>query len=397
MNRLMQSAVFCSVLSLPTLCAAYNFFDPGYVNGPGIVATDYFDPNYGRPGDPLQTTSCIFNDGGARCGLTHNYTFSKSNYWSQGWPAICPNGIRPNGKWCAHNWTLILNNDTVLGDSELDPLNPGPPDVSIARADVNEGLMGFTASKLTDNVWRANIAIDFDYMPTQGFPGSGPFVAFGAWNEAAGFGNGGPIGALNPSAGNPSVLHFGTHVWEATLPSKDTRINGAAITSQVYIMANWGGVPKYVAVFLYHNINGDLSLQSGWSTANGPNHAGASDWSWPFPKSGWYPGAKIAEITAEAIPAACNDNTIITTTSTSPTMILSLNQYIGHEVNYTIDVQKLFKCASDHGEFSNAPFAEPLPATADLPIFGVMWAVEGYGSNGGGIWVDVHSMTMTTH
>src|ERR1700733_14766849 len=220
MNRILRLGLVLNILALPATSFAYNFFDPGYVNGPGIVATDYYDNNYGIASDPLQTTSCIFNDGGARCGLTHSYAFSASNYWSQNWPAICPHGVRPNGQWCAHNWVLILNNDTALGDWELDPLNKGPPDVSVARADTGQGLMGFTANKFKqDNIWRANIAIDFDYMPTQGFPGAGPFVAFGAWNDGNGFGNGGDIGALNPTTGNPSILHFGTHLWEANLPS----------------------------------------------------------------------------------------------------------------------------------------------------------------------------------
>ncbi len=397
-NHLPRWAV--AIISLaPTLVSAqtqYGFFDQGFLNGNDPVASDYYGGNVGSSSNPLQVNQCIFNDNGARCNIQGTYPFPQTNYWSQNWNTAqgCVNGNNVVlGGPCGPNWIIMHNVDgpiNSLGSAYSWEMNArsqpngGPPDQSIPLSGLQAGLIGYQLINYTtyDNINRPTIDIDMSYMSSQGYPGALPYVAFGAIDRGGGYGNGHPIGALNPTAGIPHILRFVAHMWENSIPAN------AYGTSGVTILAKWGTVPKGLRVFLSH------TGPSGTGFIQFAGVTGAANWSWPFPQSAWYPGAKFAEINVENIASTCSDSSIVTASSTSPTPIISLNDYPYHEVSYTIDVQKLFVCANSHGQFSDTPLSEPMPSTANIPISGVLWELEAGNTNTGLIYFDAHSMSM---
>lgn len=366
----------------------YGFFDQGFANANDPVASDYYGGNVGSSSSPLQANQCIFNDNGARCNIQGSYIFPQTNYWSQNWNAAqgCINGNNVIlGGPCGPNWIIIHNVDQIGSPWELKSQsisNGGPPDQSIPLSGLQQGLMGYQLINYTayDNINRPTIDIDLSYA-SQAYPGALPYVAFGAMDRGGGYGNGHPIGALNPTNGAPSILKFVAHMWENSIPST------AYGTSEVLILAKWGTVPKGIRILLSHT--------AALGSSTGFYGATASNWSWPFPQSAWYPGAKFSAINVENIASTCADSTIVTATSSSPTPIISLNDYPYHEVSYRIDTQKLFVCANNHGRFSNTPLSEPMPSTANIPISGVLWALETDTSSSTGlIYFDAHSMRM---
>lgn len=382
--------------------AQYGFFDQGFTNTVDVVASDYYGA-VGTSISPLRANQCVFsavNPNAARCGVAGSYVFSQTNYYSRNWPGNCAFGNSSLSGPCANNWVIIHNVDTNFSNPASNGWelyqgtgssrgNSGPPDQSLPLSVPYQGLMGYQLTTSYDNINRPTIAIDFSYQNSQGYAGAAPYVAFGALDRGGGYGNGHPIGALNPTTGIPHILSFVARLWDATPPQVDAQWGAAQLTSEVLILAKWGTVPKGVRVYLSHYDNRYPGpANPGFLTSNG-----AANWSWPFPDSAWYPGAKFSAIVVENIAATCRDDTIVTATSNSPTPVISLNDYPNNDVAYTIDVQKLFACANNKGQFSNA-YPEPMPTTQNIPITGVLWGLEGVGTGRGGINFDAHSMRM---
>jgi hypothetical protein len=248
--------------------------------------------------------------------------------------------------------------------------NPGPPDQSIAHSSPGFGIMGFNAlygnnNFQGDTYWRAHLVLNLSFPNP--INGGLPFIAFGASSAR---GNSRYIGALNPTAGVPSFLHFDARLWDANLP-QPIPPQPANIVSYVQIFAGLGSQTKGVNIALFHE-----------ATDGYPGPPSSVGWDWPYQESAYYPGAEFASIQAEDVSGYCGMSV--------PSLALS------QDVHYSIDLQKSFKCLSDHGLFKNiSGVNDPLPSSSNFPITIVNWANEGAGVNGD-LWTDVHNMKMTT-
>lgn len=227
-------------------------------------------------------------------------------------------------------------------------------------------MMGFTVMKDTgagENFFRAHLVLNLAmYNPCVG---PIPFMAIGAHDTR---GNGGLVGALNPTGGAPSKVSFKAKVYDYKSPTPDP-IHGAGATFfRLIAVSQWQDaqgrdVPRMLMINLFHDHLNDGFIGRGWN--------------WPLQQAFYFPGADIAYMDVEQVPGHCSGYTI-------PAPFW----YIGQEITYDIDLQKLFKCASDGGLFRT-----PMPSTSNVMLRAVHWALEGVGSNGW-LWVAVHNMQM---
>lgn len=268
-----------------------------------------------------------------------------------------------------NNETVVLNNNVPVSSS-LSVCNSGPPDLSLPRSSPGSGLFGFTA--ITDPgageyFYRAHLVLNQTFANPCG--DAIPFLSIGAQD---GRGQSGPLGALNPTAGVPSGLQFTAKLYD--FKESDLLPSGirAASTFRVYIIAEWpdspGGqpIPRALFIDLFH-LNVDDHL-AGKQVNNG-------DWNWPIQEDYLYPGADLAFFDAEDIAASCG--------ITVPRLT-----NIGQQIAYDLDLQGLFRCASNLGLFRAA-----MPTTSNLPIRGIHWANEANSANGW-LWTSVHAMKM---
>lgn len=347
-----------ALLACVSFPAAAQFHDQGFAGLP-VVKTDYVSPKKGTADDPLTLGTCLIPDASWPACYEERLTFSQSNYWRQNWPCAQDVCDAADGYW-----TLIINNEP-----RADPGNSGPPDQSLPRAVPGAGLTGFSTLYGDDNFpgdthWRAHLVLDMAFEnPVYG---GIPFLGFGEFSARGNQGS--PIAYLNPSADRPSVLTFGARLWGAVLPDPIPS-HGAPVTqpptlaSYVYVAADWGTYAKSIFVMLYRD-NMELSAP--------PAPPARNRWQWPIADSVFYSGADIAYVDAEDVNTYCGFLVPFLT--------------VGEDVDYRIDLTRLFRCMSDQGLFS-----EPLPATQDIPVTQILWANEATGVNGG-IWTDVHDM-----
>jgi len=340
--------------------AAYadGFFDQGFVQTP-VLRTDYADSSAGTSLSPLRISDCHY--GQDPCPTLHS-VFTQSNAWSMNWPSACLPG------YCPNYWTLTLNDESADSLS-----NSGPPDVSQPHAWPGFGMMGFNALYGDDNFpgdayWRAHLVLNFGFPDPQ-FAGN-PFLAFGAF---ASHGNATRLGALNPSPSTvPSVLEFDARLWSSTLPEPAWEYQQSTIVFWFQVFANWGPHPKAIQIALFHQASGGYLATPTLATI---------PWDWRYMDSAYFPGAIFVSSRAEDLRGYCGMSV--------PSLVLQ------QDVHYSIDLQQLFRCMSDHGLFVDGQGNdEPLPTTSNIPITIINWANEGTGVNGS-LWTDVHNMRMT--
>ncbi len=109
-----------------------------------------------------------------------------------------------------------------------------------------------------------------------------------------------------------------------------------------------------------------------------PTSGTHSHWNWQMQESFHHPGADVAFMDAEDVGALCNN----------PDMAMARLRNVGHNANYSIELDDLYRCASDNNLFDT-----PMPTIAPVPITGVHWVNEGTGLNVG-LWTSVHNMRM---
>ncbi|HKI03420.1 MAG TPA: hypothetical protein VKK31_15690 [Thermoanaerobaculia bacterium] len=345
----------------PLSAIQYGFADSGFQIA--SIRTVYDDGYEGTSLNPLTLTSpCLWGTSIGGCP-TGPVIYSASNWWRQNWVDIC-GPLFP----CTF-WLLQMNNEPAFNNC-----NPGPPDASLPRSEPGHGIMGFTAIKgslVGEAFYRAHLVLNLTYPnPCDGGYGI-PFLSIAADRDR---GNGGRTpGALNRSSTTiPNRVRFTARLWDLGLPSCPSCVNGFVQPGKGYLdfalwaVAEWGGKQRMLFVNLLHRNKEYAGGVAGQTY----------EFNWPVQEDTLYPGADLAFFEAEALPALCN--------YTVPVM----SGAIGQEINYTVDLQKLFRCASDQGLFR-----DPMPTTANLPIKTVGWKNEGLGLSGG-IWTSVHGMSM---
>lgn len=368
------------LLAWSVRACAVGFFDQGFMQAP-VVRTDYLSATTGTALDPLQVSGCHY--GQNPCPVLRSI-WPQSNYWTQNVPANCVPGYTCPPRW----WTLIMNNEPTD-----DAGNLGPPGASLPRhvpsaaiAPIFDGLfsdsfdgagdvMGFAtlygnANFPGDTYWRAHLVLN--NHAANPVRGAIPFLGFGAFAD---HGNGGPIAMLNAPA-SPHVLTFKSRLWGVSLPEPccgpDTT-QYQTVTVWLTLIAKWGSHPKMIQMAIYH-ISRDPrhpDIVDPYLGSPSPQNSHVQ-WEWRYPQSGYSPGALYLSAKADDMGAYCG--------MPIPTLAL------GQDVAYSIDLQQLFQCMSNHGLFD-----EPLPATPEIPVAAVQWSIENTGIDGYG-WFDVHDM-----
>ncbi len=362
--------------------ATVGFYDQGFTQTP-VVRTDYQSTTAGTATNPLQASGCHY--GQNPCPVLRTI-WPQSNYWAQNYPVDCIPGYTCPPHW----WTLVMNNEPTDEDGNL-----GPPDASLPHyqpstsianifsdifADSFDGsgdVMGFVTLYGNDNFpgdtyWRAHLVLNsYGLNPVRG---GIPYLGFGAFN---GHGNGGPVAVLN-AAGSPHVLQFKSRLWGVELPQPccgpgTTQLQ--TVTVWLTLIATWGTHPKMIQVAIYH-ISRDpqhLEIPDPYLGAPSPQNSHVQ-WEWRYPQGAFYPGAIYASLKADDMGTFCGMQI--------PTLALD------QDVSYSVDLQQLFECMNNHDLFD-----EPLPATPNIPVTGILWSIETTGIDGYS-WVDVHDMRM---
>lgn len=278
----------------------------------------------------------------------------------------------------------------VLGmNTEFNPwsqCNVGPPNMSEPNEGINftngtaNGRYGFEMRKdPSEGFWRAHLFVDNRKPAPQanciGNADLAPWLSIGVHE---GFGNSAPVGVLKPSSpGSNTTTRFKAKMWQYDRGSTWADF-------YVYALTNWGGKNRGVLIRLAYE----------GSANTGSNNDLNRVWNWPVRESMYFPGNDWAFFDAGELGSTC-PNLIQEIPRIRPCDKNSeapCNE--GMDVEYVIDWDGLFQCASDRGLF-----LEPLPYDeSNIPIQGIHWAVENYGttgtSAGSSLWMSVHDMRM---
>jgi len=178
-------------------------------------------------------------------------------------------------------WMLTVNNDKSFVERCEEG---GPPDQSIPVVAPGNGLAGIGVLP-----GASGNAVELD-VNQKDFPNpcsatAAPFVGFGAY---WGRGNSTPIGYLNAAG---TVTAFKSRLNEYS--------NGEGFVyarHYVYAVATWADTRHMLFVDLF-GVDGD-----GSGSVEVPNDNGVtSDWKWPYLDSWYFPGARIAVLSAWAV------------------------------------------------------------------------------------------------
>lgn len=358
-----KTILFLIFLSFTEVATAAQFHDSGFQAA--VIRTDYNSQTEGQPSNPITFTSpCLFP--GQFCG-TGSVTYESTNGFSQNvedWPlsdfwVLSINNENSYNKVCPTNPDPGVN--CPPGQLLVEAQNPGPPNQSLPRASPGFGLMGFTAIKNSlpgEDFYRAHLVMNGMFANPE--VGGIPYLSIGADRYR---GNGSAVGYMNIAGMvGTSNLQFNARLWDFKLPSP---VESQPATLAFYLMAttSWAGKKRGIFITLAHwNID--------WSTA--AEATTSLKWNWPVQESFYYPGAEFFFIDAEDIYPHCGISVPRLTT-------------IGQEILYNLNIESLFRCASNLGAYE-----APMPYHV-LTIDSVHWAVEMTGENGW-LWPSIHDM-----
>lgn len=383
-NSLFLSASFV-ILTTSFSAQAYYFWDQGLVQG--TVNTSYQQRNIGTSTNPLVKSYCLYDSNSPSLTPQEKQDAQAKCERRLKAPAVYGN---QDLSWSQHGafgasryWVLDINNEP----SEH-TCNYGPPSLSAPRSDPGHGVFGFTVLKdtpINEYFYRAHLVMNLshfnpcnaadirDSAPNHAIP----YMSIGASDVR---GNGGPVGALNPSPAStvPSKVSFTAKLWDYSKPnSYGGQYEAGGAYFRVLALSQWKDsanrdVPRMLFINLFYEGNHYGGKTVGDGFVNGI-------WNWPYSGAMYFPGGDIAYMDADMIASKCGGYSV---RRMKPSDLRA-------DINYTIDLQKLFKCASDNGLFHDS-----LPTTSNVHIRAVHWAVEGFGINGG-LWTSVHNMRMT--
>ena len=325
---------------------SWGFWDPGLVDG--AVKSAYLTPTKGTREDPLSLpTPCLWADADPLL-IPNNTCSPQPSAYSSSFP------FWENTTWDsdARHWAFVVNNEPTQN-----LCNPGAPDLSIPRSSPGSGIAGFVVLRDSGETFnRAHLVLD-QTAGTNPCRGGITFMAFGA---QANRGNVDPIVALNPRSA-PSTIAFTAKLW-AFEPDSPSWFRLVLLTGWPDASGRW--VPRQIQLNLFGGgLDGFLDRH----------------WNWPV-QDNLFPhgGADIAIVDANIASRMCGID-------------LPLLMTAGEEIAYTINIDSLFRCVSDHDGFSDR-----MPSTPDLAVYGVHWAVENAApptvAVPGAIWVSVHGM-----
>lgn len=358
MYALRSCSAVLTVVLLSTGAAFAGFWDEGLTNG--AVRTEYgpggFDTNYGTASDPLQLDFCPFSS----CQTV----FPSANAYSD-----------LGGSTASQYWVVILNNEPwhVAGNNS----GVGPPDaglpIALPSASQVAGLKVYPGSQTV------RLSLDHRHAnPHSAGQGAIPFMAFGTDRDR---GNGGS--SILPMTNNPSFVRGIS--WQMKIEAASSgsctsaapnHVNWAAIQA----FSEWGGIKRAFYLTLYASgvtrsdgpdPGNEVTCSDPTSTFLPAGHApvlvdfdGVSNglWDWPIKRSLYHPGAEFYVLDAKWVNDNCSGVSI------------ARHPGAGTTKSYFLDVEKVYRCLSLRGYWSDA-----MPASASLT--GFWWIAELTGQN----------------
>jgi hypothetical protein len=357
--------VFLVALAPAATACAYGFWDERLTTA--IVRTSYASPLEGTPDDPLTYGYCLYDasyQAPARDAL--HAIINPDACTPVGRPASWGTASlawTQDGSWTAPRYWVVANNN----EPAFHGCNQGPPDLSLPRSVPGAGIFGFAILKdaPAEDFLRAHLVLNTTYPNPCAGHDPIPFLQFGAHDTR---GNGGVLGLLNAGDGASPRLRFTARMYDYKRTHLDCAGDVCASYFRLVLLAQWQDadgrdIPRMIQLNLYYDNAGDGLTGRGWN--------------WPIREDMFFPGADIAYMDAVKVRAACPSRFAVALPTFSA---------IGQQIDYDLDVEGLYRCASDLGLFR-----EPLPATPNVIFRAAHWALESSGRDGY-LWMAMHDM-----
>ena len=285
-------------------------------------------------------------------------------------------------------WVIVANEEP-----SFDQCREGPPGLSHKIVDpINQAyvpnLFKVAMEHVPAPVWwlpmpskkRAHLIInasDHDfYCSKKGkYETTLPFLSLGAQQ---GKGNNGPVAVINrsTSVSTRDVLRFRSQIWDyqpmgcLSGTGKNCNPNGTGAHAGLFFLAEWGGKKRVLFLDFFGDGAADYRPFAPIDRV----------WNWPVANSFMFPGADLAYLVA-GTSSVCGLNVPrLAAGSGSPAN--------GPAQTYSIDLSRLFKCASDQGLFRT-----PMP-NGNIDVTGVHWFLETVGQTGY-LWLSVEDTNVT--
>ncbi len=376
--------------------AQAKFHDEGFVEAK--IRTDFSNSDTGTITQPITLGNCLFDfpeviTSYACEGPT---VYSHSNFHAE-----------HGGDNSVNYWVLHVNNESSFAQLDGIPYNSGPPGQSLAVVEPGSaGIMGFASFKECDkcsqsanvaqcnatceDFYRAHIVLGHNELnpnPIQAIP----FLGINAVNQR---GNNEPIVKMNAGFGIENTISFDIKLYDYKAPEN----NSSAAFIYLYFTSQWENptthemINRMLFVTLGHTptvnvIPNNTIIPKPPSENFGINQAGVNlSWNWPIIESFFYPGADLAYMESEDILAYCGFE-LNGFDMPYRNQGFNPNGSDAIEKTFTINIEALFKCASDHQLFDS-----PMPNNEVLDVDIVGWANEIGGGVDSHIWMAVSNM-----
>ncbi|MEE4218893.1 MAG: hypothetical protein V2I48_14860 [Xanthomonadales bacterium] len=390
MNKTWLKVVVPMLIIAPSFTYADYFNDQGFVDAE--YRTEFDSKTAGTTSNPLTyDTSCTFP---GVCGEGPDTMTTSETLWYESSSSV----------WnaSADFWVLSVNNEPAFNPSTSIVGVPNMVHKLYPNTDSNwmatpASFAVVTDTPIGENFPRAHLIArhlgdEDDTWPYSNDPNGDygiPFISIGAQEDR---GHDSEVGAINSST-RPETVKFKAKIWQflepepsqtaidrweaLPLPKAEPYPDGG-LWLFLYAITEWNDIQRGVFLSLKH-VGDNSDMSTGYT--DGSQFA----WNWPIQESFFNKEVEWAYIDSEDLgyiswpynPKLCG----IPSTK-APAMTQT-----GTDYQFEIDLDKLFKCASARGLFSDT-----IPSTT-LPIKGVHWAVEMNGVDGY-IWASVHDMKM---
>jgi hypothetical protein len=373
-----------------------KFHDEGFIEAK--IRTDFSNPYAGTIEQPITLGRCLYDF--PEVTITYAcdgpMVYSQSNFYAE-----------HGGDTSDNYWVLHVNNESSFAQFEGTPYNSGPPGQSLAVVEpASEGIMGFASFKECDqcsqssniaqcnatceDFYRAHIVLSHNELnpnPIQAIP----FLGINAVNQR---GNNEPIVKINAGFGVENSISFDIKLYDYKAPEN----NSSAAFIYLYFTSQWENplthemINRMLFVTLGHTptvdvIPNNTIIPKPPSDNFSINQAGVNlSWNWPIVESFFYPGADFAYMESEDIHTYCGfelDGFDMPYRNQG----FNPNGSDAIEKSFTINIEALFKCASDHQLFD-----APMPNNEVLDVNIVGWANEIGGGVDSHIWMAVSNM-----
>lgn len=357
------------------------FYDQGFLDAD--FRTDFNSKTEGdkNVNELTYSSHCIFPppnpivEPWSVCGTSPDHERVAGDYWYQSSSSV----------WNANAnfWVLSVNNEPAFDGT----LNAGVPNQAHKLYSNTSQYWMYTPAafavvtdtEIGENFPRAHLIVRHltsNHSLDPNGAGGIPFLSIGGQDDR---GHSDQVGEMGYSATGPHTVKFKARIWDFIEPDPSTG-NEVGLFFFMYAMSEWDGKKRGIFITLKH-----IGDNSDWTT-------GVTDvlpyfWNWPIEESFFHPGVDWRFIDSEDFGNPATYPRPSTVCNISPSLVPQMVS-TGVDYQFTLDLEELFRCAN-----ARYNFTDPLPTDEALPITGVHWGVEMFGT-GGAIWSSVHDMKM---